>query len=345
MATTLFGERELSVPALSRPAPVPDLLLGAAEPQARAPLLALLHGWGHSVEVAGDGDSLLQALDRNEMPPVVILDNELPGLRGVALLNRLQLQSARRRSWIILLASEALNHGGKKPQQEAGIDDVLAKPIDELELRISLRAASRLRVRLAEMAEAVEAATFHASHDSLTGLLNRDALLQKLFQETDRAQRLGTPLTFLVLDVDRFAAVNREYGYDAGDRVLRQLASRLRRFLRSYDIAGRCGVDQFLIAMPGCTVEDAGSMALRLRDAISGRPFDVLQTTLNLHASLGIAASGGRSPLAVLREAESALASAKLAGGDCLRYFLASSGDAPAAPVPSPAPKVTSVPA
>jgi two-component system cell cycle response regulator len=155
--------------------------------------------------------------------------------------------------------------------------------------------------------------------------LNRESLLNLLFQETDRTQRLGSQLAFLLLDLDQFSRVNREHGYDGGDRVLRQLASRFRRFLRSYDVTGRCGGDQFLVAMPGCTHEDARSMAARLRDCVSERPFDILQTTISMTASIGIAQSGGRSPLTVLREAEFALGRAKLAGGACARWFPAAS--------------------
>ena len=103
-------------------------------------------------------------------------------------------------------------------------------------LRVSLRAASRVQARHAEMAEALGAASFHAAnHDNLTGLLNHEALLNSLFQETDRTQRLGSQLAFLLLDLDQFSRVNREHGYDGGDRILRQLASRFRRILRSYD--------------------------------------------------------------------------------------------------------------
>jgi diguanylate cyclase (GGDEF)-like protein len=249
----------------------------------------------------------------------------------MTLLHRLQLQSPRRRSWTILL-TDARQVGGKSAAQDTGVDDVLTKPVDEFDLRVSVRAASRVQARYAEMADTLDAASFHATHDSLTGLLNRESLLNLLFQETDRTQRLGSQLAFLLLDLDQFSRVNREHGYDGGDRVLRQLASRFRRFLRSYDVTGRCGGDQFLVAMPGCTHEDARSMAARLRDCVSERPFDILQTTISMTASIGIAQSGGRSPLTVLREAEFALGRAKLAGGACARWFpaatLAPSGEA-----------------
>jgi two-component system cell cycle response regulator len=284
---------------------------------------ALLRGWEHPVEIVADHCTLLRALERPESAPIVILDADLPDLRGLTLLHRLQLQSTRRRSWTTLLTDcpRSGEAGSNAALQDIGVDDVLTKPLDENELRVSLRAASRVQSRYAEMAEALEAASFHVTHDSLTGLLNREALLNALFQETDRTRRLGGRLAFLLLDLDQFSRVNREHGYDGGDRVLRQLASRFRRFLRSYDITGRCGGDQFLVAMPGCTHEDARRMAARLRDCVSERPFDILQAAISMTASIGIAQSTGRSPLTVLREAEFALSRAKLAGGACARWF------------------------
>jgi two-component system cell cycle response regulator len=327
MAISLSAGHDSPIHALLRSFRTPGILLATEDPRLQGEMWTRLRGWGHPVEIVTDGSALLQALAHPESVPVIILDADLPGLHGMTLLHRLQLQSTRRRSWTILLtgARQSNQASHNAAAQDTGVDDVLTKPLDELELRVSLRAAARVQARFAEMAEALEAASFNATHDTLTGLLNRESLLNMLFQETDRTQRLGSQLAFLLLDLDQFSRVNQEHGYDGGDRVLRQLASRFRRYLRSYDITGRCGGDQFLVAMPGCTHEEARSMAARLRDCVSERPFDILQTTISMTASIGIAQSGGRSPLTVLREAEFALGHAKLAGGACARWFPAAS--------------------
>jgi diguanylate cyclase (GGDEF)-like protein len=89
--------------------------------------------------------------------------------------------------------------------------------------------------------------------------------------------------------------------------------------LRSYDLIGRCGEDEFLIALPGCTLENALQLAGRIRQQILGRPFSTDNDATTLTASIGVAASRGRSPLVVLRDAERALAEAKLSGKDCVR--------------------------
>ena len=330
MATSLLIAQESKVQTLVRSPRTPGILLATADSRLQGEMWALLRRWEHPLEIVADHYALLRALDRPECPPIIIVDTDLPGIHGMTLLHQLQLQSARRRSWAILLTDKALpaQTNASPNRSDARVDDVLTKPLDEIELRVSLRAASRVQARYAEMAEAIEAASFHATHDSLTGLLNRESLLNALFQETDRTQRLGSQLVFLLLDLDQFSRINRQHGYDGGDRILRQLASRFRRCLRSYDIVGRCGGDQFLIAILGGTQDDARSMAARLRDCVSERPFDILQVTVTMTASVGIAQSGGRSPLVVLREAELALSRAKLAGGACARWFPSNPSDA-----------------
>jgi two-component system, cell cycle response regulator len=308
--------------------PALRLLIGAAPAPETSKLAALLQDWGYGVDLAASGDALREALNQADAAPILLLDPALPGLNGVALLDHLHSRSARRRIWTIAL-TDAPGPPSDRNQaaipavspRNPGIDDVLARPIDEFELRVCLHAALRVHILHAEMIEAIDAARFHATHDSLTGLWNRESLLTRIFQETDRTQRLGSPLALLVLDLDRFSRVNRDHGYDGGDNVLRQLASRFRRHLRSYDLAGRCGEDEFLIAMPGGSPEDARAMATRLRECIAERPFDILKASVQLTASLGIAQSQGRSPLVVLREAQFALANVKLAGGDGIRFF------------------------
>ena len=161
-----------------------------------------------------------------------------------------------------------------------------------------------------------------ATRDHLTGLWNRESLLSLLFPETDRVQRMGTPLGFLLLDIDRFARINADYGQEVGDKILMELASRIRRYMRSYDLVGRCGDDEFLIALPGCNTSHSLQLASRIRTVLLRQPFTAGRDMIHLTVSIGLAQSRGRSPLVVLREAERALAEAKREGRDCDREYL-----------------------
>jgi two-component system cell cycle response regulator len=136
-------------------------------------------------------------------------------------------------------------------------------------------------------------------------------------------QRLRGSLSLLLFDMDDFSHWNRELGRDACDRLLRKIAKRTGTILRSYDLLGRVGKDEFLLALPGCGTANAITMAERLRVDVFGEPFQVKDGMdvihLRLTACYAIAASHGRSPVVVVREAEQTLASAKQSGPDAIR--------------------------
>jgi two-component system cell cycle response regulator len=161
-------------------------------------------------------------------------------------------------------------------------------------------------------------------HDRVTGVFNRETMLAILFRETDRVQRLRGALSVVLFDLDDFAHWNSELGREACDELLREVAMRSGRILRSYDLLGRVGKDEFLLALPGCSTINAMMLAERLRIDVFGEPFVVKHdggklVQVGLTASFAIAASRGRSPVVVLREAEQTLAQCKLAGPDSTR--------------------------
>jgi diguanylate cyclase (GGDEF)-like protein len=142
-----------------------------------------------------------------------------------------------------------------------------------------------------------------------------------LFRETDRVQRLNSSLTLLLFDLDDFGHWNSRLGSEACDDLLCQVVGRTARLLRSYDLLGRPGMDEFLVALPGCGVANAVMLAERLRIEVFGEPFHVDGESIRLSACFGIACSQGRSPGVVLREAEEALARAKTGGPESIQCF------------------------
>jgi diguanylate cyclase (GGDEF)-like protein len=146
--------------------------------------------------------------------------------------------------------------------------------------------------------------------DSLAGVSSRDALLDMLFRETDRVQRMKTPLSVIVFKLDETAC----FGSREAISVLGELAERMQRLLRSYDIFGRIAETAFALGLPGCALANAVSLAHRIRAEVFSMPYRVSGASLQLTASFGVAPSLGRSPLIVLREAMQAMESAKCAG-------------------------------
>jgi two-component system, cell cycle response regulator len=155
-------------------------------------------------------------------------------------------------------------------------------------------------------------------------------MLALLFRETDRVQRMNTSLCLVVFDIDDFGHWNSRLGAEVCDELLAQIAVRTQRLLRSYDILGRTGDDEFLVGLPGCTALNAVLLAERMRAEVFANPFHVGGKAIRLSACFAVAASQGRSPVVVLREAEEALAEAKRSGPETIQC----AGECPqAAPV------------
>lgn len=299
----------------------PLVLVGSPDSHASEFLRDALASWHYHVEVVEDGREAIERLKAAGCPAIALLDMDLPNASGVEIVWEVTRRMEQRRSWLVLMSRRA----GKdriRAALECGCDDFLALPVDTQDFKMRMRVAERVLALSGQVRRQTAELRYQSTHDGLTGLWNREALISLLFQETDRVQRMKTDLSLMLLDLDDFSAVNQEYGYEAGDQLLRGMATRFRRQLRSYDLIGRCGEDEFLLALPGCNHQSALSLAERIRETILGRRFVVRQEGVTLRASFGIAVSQGRSPVVVLREAERALAQAKLSGKDCTRCYL-----------------------
>ncbi|MGH2582690.1 MAG: GGDEF domain-containing protein, partial [Anaerolineales bacterium] len=176
----------------------------------------------------------------------------------------------------------------------------------------------RLRKQLEENLLKMEA---QAMTDPLTGLLNRRAIMEHAEAEWQRSQREMRPLSLLLIDVDHLKDMNDTYGHFAGDLALTHLAELMRAGMRRYDWLGRWGGDEFLLILPGTELDEARTIAERLRTRvqqnrlmIEGRPID-LRMSLGV-AALAISDSAGDSLEQLLARADKALYSAKQAGRD-----------------------------
>ncbi|MBJ7332633.1 MAG: GGDEF domain-containing protein [Solirubrobacteraceae bacterium] len=170
--------------------------------------------------------------------------------------------------------------------------------------------------------------------DPLTGLLNRGALDARVLELRGQAALDGLPLSVVLSDLDALAQVNAVHGKMTGDAVLTGAAEAMRRSLRSFELLYRLGGDEFLLLLPGATLEEARALAERLRDAVATARPDGQEIT----ASFGVA-SGSGSHLqfgALLAEADVALYAAKADGGDQVRTAGADEIGADG-PVPQPA--------
>lgn len=277
--------------------------------------LHLLH---YSVEVHHSGLTALQRLQEPDTPEMALLSASMTQMTGLEIGLEIRRRSRRRQLWLMLMS------GSPNPDEvimatNAGIDEFLAKPVDFQDLRMRIRTGERVQNLYAELSDSAMAMEFHCTHDPLTGAWRREAILDLIFKETDRVQRQQTPVSIVLLDVDDFTNLNMKYNSNVADRLLKLLANRLRRQLRSYDALGRYADDEFAIMLPGCTASEAAAKAEKIRLAVANRPFMVEGNEISMTACLSVAVSLGRSPLIVLREAERALSLAKQQGHNSVR--------------------------
>jgi diguanylate cyclase (GGDEF)-like protein/PAS domain S-box-containing protein len=173
-----------------------------------------------------------------------------------------------------------------------------------------------------ELRQAQQELEFKAAHDSLTGLLNRGAILEALELEFARGRRGNRSIAILLGDLDHFKQINDLHGHPVGDEVLCELARRLQRAVRIYDHVGRCGGEEFLIVLSDCAPEDAMSRAEELRGAIAEAPIQTTHGPLAMTMSFGVLAARCGEKLSmkdVLREVDIALYGAKASGRNCCR--------------------------
>jgi diguanylate cyclase (GGDEF)-like protein len=123
--------------------------------------------------------------------------------------------------------------------------------------------------------------------DPLTGMLNRNALQTRIAELVQQATILREPVALIVGDLDNFKAINDGHGHAAGDVVLKDVAYRMRKSLRAYDLAYRLGGEEFLIVLPGADTAEAATVAESLRSAIADEPIAGLLVTI----SFGVSAS------------------------------------------------------
>lgn len=133
-----------------------------------------------------------------------------------------------------------------------------------------------------------------ATIDSLTGLANRQAFLQRAKDEFNRARRYARPLTVVMIDIDHFKAINDQFGHATGDEVLRQAAAICHSSLRGSDFMGRVGGEEFVLLLPDTSHTSAYHVAERMRAHLSETPIELENgTILNITASFGVASMNG----------------------------------------------------
>jgi diguanylate cyclase (GGDEF)-like protein len=292
------------------------VLIADDDPVSRRLLDHLLRKWDYEVIAARNGVDAWEVLQADHAPRIALLDWMMPGLDGLEICRRVRARSAKPYVYIMLLTAND-KVGNLVEGLESGADDYLTKPFHPQELRARLRVGLRMLDLESGLVEARENLRFKASHDALTSIWNRGAIIELLERELSRARRDGSSVGVLLADIDHFKRVNDTRGHLVGDEVLGAVTGRLKGEVRSYDSVGRYGGEEFLILLPGCDNPKLTAKAEQLVKIVERSSIETSAGPVPVTISIGGIASGDcphAELKSLLRAADTALYRAKISG-------------------------------
>ncbi|MCS6625609.1 PleD family two-component system response regulator [Roseibacterium beibuensis] len=247
---------------------------------------------------------------------LMIVNVSSSGFDGLRFVAQVRSSEASRRTPILAVVDPA-DRPRLLKALELGVNDILPRPVDSEELMARARTQIK-RKRYADfLKEKLDYSLEMAVTDALTGLHNRRYMAGQLQAMVGRAAHGGDPVAVLVMDIDHFKAVNDSFGHDAGDEVLREFAVRLATNVRAIDLPCRFGGEEFVVVMPGASLEAAARVADRIRRDIEAQPFPIMGGAegLSITVSIGVAASiDGDTPEGLLKRADEGVYEAKAHG-------------------------------
>lgn len=273
----------------------------------------MVEALGHEPVLAHTWTSALQSFTRTPID-LVLMDALMPTVDGFKL-TRLLREHATSFVPIVFITGLA-DREARERAAAAGADDLLTKPVDEVELRIRLSTMLRIRGLTQALEDRTRALDRLAKVDPLTGLLNRRVLNDDLPTELARARRYRRALSLFMLDVDHFKAVNDRHGHDVGDQVLSGLGELLRSTLREADRAYRYGGEELTVLAPETGSERALELAERIRAGFESTTLDAPGGPQTLSIGVAEVTTFADAPDAptLIRAADRALYRAKRSG-------------------------------
>ena len=281
----------------------------------RGLLKALLIKRGHDVVATVNGVEAWEAMQQPDAPALAILDWMMPEMDGLEVVRLVRALETDQPPYMIMLTSK-----GEKADiiagLEAGADDYLAKPYDPEELSARINVGRRMIDMQAKLLEARNALAHEATHDPLTGILNRRAILDALSRELSREQRQSNGMAIGIFDIDHFKKINDTYGHPVGDEVLCGFVHLLMSNLRPYDYLGRFGGEEFVMITPGIREGIELKMLYeRLIDVIANNQIPTKAGNTSITVSIGVAIWNGNEKVdELLTAADAAMYRAKREG-------------------------------
>ncbi|MCX6056095.1 MAG: diguanylate cyclase [Chloroflexi bacterium] len=301
------------------------ILVGDDDSSTRVILKGILKKWGYEPVLANDGLEVWEILQQPDSPQLVILDWMMPGLTGLEVVRRAREMLLDHPPFIIIL-SGLDDRKDVISGLDSGANDYVKKPFDFGELYARIRVGERSLALQNDLYQTQQQLEHLASHDPLTGVYSRRAILDQLSRELSRTRRENdtegsSQLCVSFFDIDHFKGINDRYGHQAGDEILQAVVRILPLQLRKYDSLGRIGGDEFLILTPGTTIEKGRPFFERLITAISSKPIATCVGEVSITLSMGVIQVGVEEKEdLILDRADAAMYRAKQAGRNQVHF-------------------------
>jgi len=272
-----------------------------------------------TIVVTPKENALVQLAD-SKSPDVYVIscDLEKPD-DGLRLLSELRSRAQSRHSAVIMVVPKD-GHEKSARALDLGANDLMFEGFSAQELTLRLQTQIKRKRQADRLRETVRDGLRMAVIDPLTGLYNRRYALPHLSRIAERAKTTGREFAVMVLDLDRFKSVNDTYGHNAGDTVLREIATRIKDNLRGVDMVARIGGEEFLLVMPDTSLAQARIAAERLCDLVHGQAvkYGEIPAGISVSVSIGVAMGGMPNQAdtvdQLIKAADKALYSAKSDG-------------------------------
>ena len=288
------------------------ILVADDEVSIRNALRAILLSEDYEVIVAKNGREAVEMF-KKESPDLVILDVCMPYLTGFQVLDKIKKYLGERYIPVLFL-TVSVKIDDKLKALYGGAVDYLTKPVAPDELLARIKNFLDIKRNHDTLREA-------AVYDWMTGALNKAHFVKKAKEELEKAVRNKTPLSFIFMDMDHFKKINDEVGHLAGDAVISEFGSRLKKAIRNIDILGRFGGDEFMIMLPHKGHKDAIVVAQRIEKLIRSKPIVFEKNKkIPVTTSQGIVSLETNEKVDIdmlIQLADEALYEAKAKGGNC----------------------------
>ncbi len=268
---------------------------------------SLLAKNGYETEICSDGESALEFLSKST-PDLILLDIIMPGIDGYQFSESIKANPRLKDTPVIFLSAMNDEESIIKGFSSGGVD-YITKPFRTQEL------LARTRTHV-ELKKAKEKLLQMAITDELTGLANRRYFMERLNSEYDRAKRYESKYSLLMIDIDHFKLINDNFGHKAGDRVLQEASSVMKKSLRTSDVIGRVGGEEFSVLLPETEVKAAMFIAERLRKRVEEKIIIHETEELSVTVSIGVSQSspGDQSVDDIFIRADTAMYNSKREG-------------------------------